>query len=739
MNSRIICILALFILCSSYALAFPLTECGNIKVSGEYILQNDIESDLTCLAIAVDNVVINLDGHSITYAMADGSYPVNPSFEDWTGDCPEHWTCNAPDLVKVTKPAGDQWGYDGDVHVKFDLPHVNQEMEVEAVHLRTGVIYALYADSRGNLNQYVYKTLALKDAVSGEEVFSVSTDSNYSYAIFGTFEPEVDMDVHFQIKVHGDNIHENRGSVTFDNIDIQPYRAYGVALTSGWTSGPAKDFFPYIDDDGFGNSDYVTIKNGEIIQGNKGSESHNIFEWGNNDHLTVQNVTGYAGGVRSVGIDGYIEDVEIYNNTLFNTGTRVVNRHQYIGAIHTGVGGRIHGNIIQGAPQSGIVCSECEVRDNYIYRATQETNGYGWQGGDNSDVYNNTIISDGGRGIHITGDGVSVHDNYIEYKGLPNIEYTGLGYPEHGIKLEGCTNSVVYNNYVLGIAPAGYKGVNVLDIGLGEEYNGNNQIYNNTFIARDEGSGGTATALALKGSHFSALNIYNNTFISNELIVGFLANWTNGTLIWNNSFLWDDRLPNTYPISGNYYYAAASNTTFLDNYFGPDVDLTDIRPVGTMYIKEQNYSISYTTRFEFLSVGQPAPNIPFQIDNANGDKYMEGISDENGEFLTVLPQSNVFKPYDPEHSEEYEITHFEPFTITGEGFSQEFSLEQNALITVYIGDIPTLCEQYDTIIVNGQIDSEELLIAIADWYSQSLSLLDLISVIDYWKDDSCPE
>ena len=55
-----------------FASAANVTTCGTISSSGTYILQNDISSTGTCMTISAGNVVLDLNGHSITYNTAAG-------------------------------------------------------------------------------------------------------------------------------------------------------------------------------------------------------------------------------------------------------------------------------------------------------------------------------------------------------------------------------------------------------------------------------------------------------------------------------------------------------------------------------------------------------------------------------------------------------------------------------------------------------------------------------------------
>ncbi|MFZ6036371.1 MAG: FG-GAP-like repeat-containing protein [Patescibacteria group bacterium] len=80
MRMPFILILGGFLVCGICLLAQPayaatnVTTCGVLATDGEtYILQNDISSEGTCIAIAGDNIVLDLNGYTITYGTAAGT------------------------------------------------------------------------------------------------------------------------------------------------------------------------------------------------------------------------------------------------------------------------------------------------------------------------------------------------------------------------------------------------------------------------------------------------------------------------------------------------------------------------------------------------------------------------------------------------------------------------------------------------------------------------------------------
>ncbi len=57
------------------AAALALSSCGDITVSGTYVLTANVSSQGTCFFIDADNVVLNLNGHTITYGTVAAPLP----------------------------------------------------------------------------------------------------------------------------------------------------------------------------------------------------------------------------------------------------------------------------------------------------------------------------------------------------------------------------------------------------------------------------------------------------------------------------------------------------------------------------------------------------------------------------------------------------------------------------------------------------------------------------------------
>lgn len=70
--TEVVFLFAMFFMLPNFANASDITACGTISSAGTYVLQNDITADGTCMTINSGSVVLDLNGHTITYNTAAG-------------------------------------------------------------------------------------------------------------------------------------------------------------------------------------------------------------------------------------------------------------------------------------------------------------------------------------------------------------------------------------------------------------------------------------------------------------------------------------------------------------------------------------------------------------------------------------------------------------------------------------------------------------------------------------------
>lgn len=145
--------LILLLLSFSTAHAVDITTCQTIDTAGTYVLQNDVSSDGTCFSITEPNVVLDLNGHTVTYDnLAQIAVP-NSSFETTlTGS----W--DVTNAAGATRELGMFTGttvskFDGDYALAFALPITGtQYVTSQEITLAANTAYNIHAMFRNSGN-----------------------------------------------------------------------------------------------------------------------------------------------------------------------------------------------------------------------------------------------------------------------------------------------------------------------------------------------------------------------------------------------------------------------------------------------------------------------------------------------------------------------------------------------------------------------------------------------------------
>ncbi len=220
----------------------------------------------------------------------------------------------------------------------------------------------------------------------------------------------------------------------------------------------------------FAYGDSLRLFNGRIVQGRRSANYSAAMS-----SLDRPQATEIAGISTDVHLKcawplnfTHCSDVHVHHNDIYSRVTELECRH-YPGNVLLrfyiyGGGVQVHDNILSEGCHWGIVYRLLSDRyhDNAIYNNDirhhqQYVNGYAISPCDGADVHHNRISSTG-RGIHVTRDGILVHDNWINTQGhmhLSDLPARTRPFHHrlielHGIKLEGrrAKNCKVYGNTV---------------------------------------------------------------------------------------------------------------------------------------------------------------------------------------------------------------------------------------------------------------------------------------------------
>lgn len=503
----------------------PLAQARTI-----YVLQNDVNSNDTCFTVSAPNVILDLNGHKITY---DNAQPIAVSNGSFEMPLAGTWdTTNAPNAGRFegtfVKPVTV---YDRGYSVRFVLPAVDQHFEsAETVTLEANTLYSMSAMFRNSGNNETSENAAnvsreplqLCIELAGTPYKATNAGVTwrgfqYTNIVFKTGSSPVTSKI--KIIIANAATTGIKGYVYVDDIRILKANSYGVNL------GP-----------NYVNAKFFTIKNGAIVQGKgNGFSSHAINmsesagEGFSIDHLVIT-----TQGINSKAISGfYFKNSTINNNTFNHNTTTIKSRDHYDGAtIHlsyTGVGGAtgssIHHNTFVTGPQTAISIVQSagypkqKIYNNTITLQTRYTNDFAISAG-GTIINDNTIICGSGnnscRGIAIVGEGTEVFNNYVSVQQLPrNQEYNGCEMAgAYGVQMENMVNDVkVYGNSVT--ANSGECEAYAFRANPNVKSASNNQVHDNIFTAIAKGTG-RASSMKFSELNGSAVNVFRNTFKTNH-------------------------------------------------------------------------------------------------------------------------------------------------------------------------------------------------------------------------------
>ena len=511
-------------------LGTTVTSCGSITQSGTYVLQSDVSSNGSCFTVSAPNVILNLNGHKVTYDNAVPLAVPNGSFENTLAGT---WdTTNAPNASRSAgtfiKPVTV---YDGGNAVRFALPAADQYFEsVGTVTLEANTTYSLSAMFRNSGNSETTQNAAnatrdplqLSIELAGTTYKATNTGVTwrgfqYTNVLITTGASPVTGKI--RISIANAATTGITGYAYVDDVKILKANSYGVNLAPNYA-----------------NSKSFTITNGTIAQGQgNGFNAHAIFMGeAAGEGFSIDHLTFITQGPNSKPIEGYyFKNATINNNIFYHNTTTIKSRDGYDGAtIHLpypGVGGAtgstIHHNTFNTGPQTAISIVQSagypkqQIYNNTITLQTRYTNDFAISAA-GAIVHDNTVNCGSGnnscRGLVTAGEGSLVYNNSVSVQQLPrNQEYNGCEMAgAYGMQMEYDANNIeVYGNTVT--ANAGECEAYAFRANPNIASVSNNLIHDNTFTAI---ASGTGRAASIKYSEVSgpSINVYNNTFRTNH-------------------------------------------------------------------------------------------------------------------------------------------------------------------------------------------------------------------------------
>lgn len=441
----------LIFICALILLLFPLSSHAlttinssstfpmDLTTNGEtYQLSENITCPTTCFVASGDNMIIDLNGHTVTFGNSNNPGVSNTDFETWTNETTiTGWTQLAG---TSTRTAAIQWGnYDAVLSATASIQSPTVTLAANQTYLPYIVVKGASSDSvTVTLHKASDNSVLLTNTITDvllDRAFAMTDGALQTTEL--EYKPSVATDVYLKITCSGTS------TKRLFVADIPPARHYAVASYGSQNTS----LFPDLAGHTFGNAENIIITGGTIAQGagNAVKSAAMYFDWctptvsnitatmtGNNTAFIAQN--GSALVVDNVDTDTSsklmfnrmhptacidlgdvtgVTGVEIKNSTFRNDPEMVIRSY---GSLNSGDGGA------------------AAIHHNNFLNKEQSTEGYGvaLSGAYGFNIYSNNFTPVRGRGILLDAVGygnvdgtqhVTIQNNIFTVSEKQNAEY----------------------------------------------------------------------------------------------------------------------------------------------------------------------------------------------------------------------------------------------------------------------------------------------------------------------------
>ena len=408
---------------------------------------------------------------------------------------------------------------------------------------------------------------------------------------------------------------------------------------------------------------YSSRPGGRIVQGAGNAAYSSAIYLQGHSNVTIGGDPGSPLELEVTGADSYgigtggCSAVSISYLKITQTGRHVTNRHQIIAAISLGKGlvkkgepdgtvySEVHHTELTGSPQSGIkTAGYARIHDNIIRQNAVVTNCYGVQGwgAHHVEVYNNRILPENGRGIHLSErtEGWYVHDNFVIVHEDTNEEY-GSKYQVHGIKVEDVVAGRVENNRVIAIT-RGKTAAHAFDINVNVA--ARVVVKGNSFIGvKRDGDEARACAVSLLAGNGTGVEFSGNRLYSNDAVVQV------GPYTAAAFRLQGDEVA---PLPDSQEFPAVQNNSPALVYFRSNdrplgvISFVDTAFSGVDYrasraeacnVLSNEYVVARSTPFRLQGGGTSFAGAPVRMECFDKEHVVDGTAGEGGTVVLAVP------------------------------------------------------------------------------------------------------
>lgn len=531
-----------------------------------YRLMSDIVARKTAFVVGANDVTLDLQGHTITYAAGPPELPVvvNPSFEE---PLPRGWDTRAApnafrdtNAIRVPQKKNEATCASGDASLGWKLPLARGDEFIvsDPIRLTGGYTYSIsmrvydWISGWREGDPIARVGIELVDAatLAPLPVQSHSTDAT-THAVVIESRKATELGVFF----FGEVFHLARdatvrlrltlkptdpklaGLIHVDDVAIVVANYYGVVIATHWAD-PLYPDVPLV------KSPVARfhLHNGRVMQDVRAAAFNGdaiILKTSARSLSCVERIESVVGGVNSQNLCAGGGD-HIHHNTFEDRANMVSNRHhQEGGNLHLKKNtGRnlVEFNTITGGAQYGINIGgegcENEIAENTIANDTKVTQGYNiGVSGNGTFIHHNTIRTSNGNGVMVSDWNNTLADNTIEISARANQEY-GFWNGCKAVELRAAGNTLITRNQIKALIP-GEEWVDAHALTFRQSLPGN-RVMGNVLVAESHTPNrrGAAMRFYHDASHNALLR--DNHFIGNTLLISAEEGYSAGATFWRN-------------------------------------------------------------------------------------------------------------------------------------------------------------------------------------------------------------
>lgn len=400
------------------------------QYNATYSLKQDIVSTGVPFVVGNTGIVLDGEGHTVTYGNSEPLAVENGGFEEGL---------NGYDLTRCSKafiaPARrGMWGAN-----MLSVPDFNEVQTIVTNPIAIPAIgkeYAATVTPKGS--QGTICRLFVIDTVTNAVLAWDNADSVSSgFGAVALFSPTTKNPVKLQIDLIPPT--DKIAKVDLDYVTITSSRNYGIIASKTTTNLPA-----HLKTAAIGaalrKGGNITVKNLKLVQGKSKNYGGSAINCQATKGVTLENVTTEVNGMDTLNVDNtFGGDIRIVNCLFNSTIDNISNRKRVFGMVNcTSCTNNIAilNNTLLNCPQSGVVVANNTegtvlVDGNIIKPNGIISNAYGimTSGVTSFTIANNTITAECGRGISLDSwdsansiNGLIVN-NTIDVRVKPNLEY----------------------------------------------------------------------------------------------------------------------------------------------------------------------------------------------------------------------------------------------------------------------------------------------------------------------------